>query len=78
MVSSDPKALTSSPEQKLGPAPWSTTARTSGICATWPAASTIPSNIAPSRALCLSGRFRVTTATWSATSMETRWVMAEP
>jgi len=32
----------------------------------------MPSNIAPSRALCLSGRFSETTATWSATSMRTR------
>src|SRR4051812_8825115 len=65
---------TSSPEQKLGPAPCRTTARTPGVAPTSAAASRMPSNIAPSRALCLSGRSRVTVATWSLadTSMRTR------
>ena len=62
----------SRPEQKLGPSPCSTTARTPGVAATSSAAASRPSNIAPSSALCLSGRVRVTVATWSATSTRTR------
>ena len=63
---------TSSPEQKLGPSPCRTTARTPGSTATRAAAAVIASNIATSSALCLSGRLRVTVATWSETSIETR------
>src|SRR4051794_35507277 len=62
----------SRPEQKLLPLPCSTTARTPGVPATSSAAARMPSNIAPSSALCLSGRFSETTATWSSTSMRTR------
>ena len=53
----------SSPEQKLGPSPCSTTARTPGVARTSAAAAAMPSNIARSSALCLSGRLRVTVAT---------------
>ena len=54
---------TSSPEQKLGPSPCRTTARTPGSTATRSAAAVIASNIATSRALCFSGRVSVTVAT---------------
>jgi hypothetical protein len=54
---------TSSPEQKLGPSPHSTTARTPGSSVRRWAAARIASNIAMSRALCLSGRVSVTVAT---------------
>jgi hypothetical protein len=62
----------SRPEQKLGPSPCSTTTRTPGVAATSSAAASSPSNMAPSRALCFSGRVIVTVATWSATSTRAR------
>ena len=65
---------TSIPEQKLGPSPCRTTARTPGVAATSSAASTIAANIAWSSALCFSGRASVTVATWSLTSTRTRSV----
>src|SRR5579862_1265748 len=71
--SSDENPLvTSRPEQKLRPSPWSTTARTPGWAATYTAAWTMASNIRRSRALCFSGRTRVTVATWASISTRTR------
>src|SRR5450755_1264476 len=62
----------SSPEQKLGPSPRRTTARTPVSAATCSAAPTMPSNMAMSSALCFSARVSVTTATWSRVSILTR------
>ena len=60
------------PEQKLGPSPCSTTARTPGSSRRRAAAAISPSNIGASSALCFSGRFIVTVATWSVISTRTR------
>src|ERR1035437_5737229 len=65
------------PEQKLGPSPRSTTARTPGSPASCAAAAMIASNMARSNALCFSARARLTSATWSSISIRTRsWLIS--
>ena len=71
MPSLVPSTDTSRPEQKLGPSPHRTTARTPRSPPTWSAASASDSNMALSSALCLPARTIVTVATWSATAIET-------
>ena len=66
------RLMMSIPEQKLGPSPWSTTARTPDSAANRSAASRMAWNSGGSSALCFSGRARVTVATWSAISTRTR------
>ena len=66
------KLARSRPEQKLLPSPCSTTARTEGSAATSSMAAPIAANIAKSSALCLSGRSRRTSATWSRIVTSTR------
>src|ERR1019366_8104502 len=65
------------PEQKLGPSPRSTTARTPGSPASCAAAAMIASNMARSNALCFSARARLTSATWSSISIRKRsWLIS--
>ena len=66
------------PAQKLSPAPVRTTARMERSCATLLPASRNASNIARLTALALSGRFKVTVATWSLTSTNTGSVICSP
>ena len=66
------KAPKSRPAQKSGPSPDSTTARTPGSDLSRSPAATRPANIAPSRALRLSGRVMRTSATPSAIVTATR------
>ena len=69
IAANEPK---SRPAQKSGPSPDSTTARTAGSDLSRSPAMTSPANIAPSRALRFSGRFRRTSATPSTISIVTR------
>src|ERR1019366_4495235 len=71
------RLIRSMPEQKLGPSPRSTTARTPGSPASCAAAAMIASNMARSNALCFSARARLTSATWSSISIRTRsWLIS--